>query len=159
MINRLRLDRKLVVALAACTLLLTASPVHAQRDSTPSAAQQQQLQPEAKQEHGHYGMDREEHRAYRLERLKEAAEYFNISTEGKTPAQLHKEVKAARAADKEKWEQFKQEQSGKRLARLQKIASELGIKTEGKTAKQLHAEIRALCEARKGSKNKPKSAW
>ena len=156
MIHRLRFDRKLVAAWAACALLLlSASSVHAQqRESTPSA---QQLQPEAKQEQGRFGMNREEHQAYRLEVLKEAAEYFNISTEGKSTAELHKEVKAARAANKEKWEQFKQEQTGKRLTRLQKIASDLGIKTEGKTAKQLHAEIRALCETKQRSKERQKS--
>ncbi|MFC5649658.1 hypothetical protein ACFPYJ_11100 [Paenibacillus solisilvae] len=154
MINRFRLNWKLsaAIAAAACTLLFLVIPAHAQREAEPSA--QQQLQPEAKQDHGRFGMNREEHRAYRLERLKEAADYFNISTDGKSAAQLHKEVKAARAANKEKWEQFKQEQSGKRLARLQKIAAELGIKTEGKTAKQLHAEIRALCEAKQDSKAK-----
>ncbi len=102
-------------------------------------------------------MNREERQAYRLEVLKEAAEYFNISTEGKSIAELHKEVKAARAANKEKWEQFKQEQTGKRLTRLQKIASDLGIKIEGKTAKQLHAEIRALCETKQRSKERQKS--
>jgi hypothetical protein len=110
--------------------------------------QAERVQLEREHEHSKAGRD---HKAYRMKRLKEAADYFGISTEGKSAKQLHKEIKAAREADSAKWDRFKAEQKAKRLARLQEVAKGLGIETQGKNAQQLRKEIRAACKEKRGA--------
>lgn len=140
---------------AAALLLISASPAHA-RHEAPKPEQAQQTEQEqwrsrsGQQDAGHEGKDwhaaREQHRAFRLQRLKEAAEYFGIATEGKSAKQLHEELRTARHADKAKWERYKAEFRAKRLAHLQKIAAKLGIAVEGKTMRELSRDIRAEIE-------------
>ncbi|MFC4812930.1 hypothetical protein [Paenibacillus sp. GCM10023250] len=145
--------RKQIAALGtAAALLLTAMPVYAQAATPPS----EQLQAQHEQErdhwrfgggHGH-GYKHGDREARKLEFMKDAAQYFGISTEGKSADQLKKEVKAAKDADPAKWDKFIAAKKAQRLTRLQDTAKRLGISTEGKTAKQLHDEIRDACKNR-----------
>ncbi|MCA0756751.1 hypothetical protein KP806_16970 [Paenibacillus sp. N4] len=140
--------RKWFLPAAALSLLLTAAPVlAAPGDSAAQGAEQQQPADTGESgEHRHHKghMSREEFETFRLEKLKEIAIYFGIKTEGKDAEQLKKEVDAAKAANKEKWETFKAEHKAKRLEQLRKVAEEHGIKTEGKTPRQLREELRSL---------------
>jgi hypothetical protein len=154
------MDRKWIVSAAAAALLLTASPVYAEPAGT--SADQTQRQPDSGKDSGHHhNHSHHGNKAHRLERLKEAAEYFGISTEGKTEEQLRHELKEAREKDKAKWERFKAEHKAKRLNRLQEIAAKLGISTEGKSARQLRQEIREACKEKRmqaeGDKAKDKA--
>lgn len=118
--------------------------------ATPSS-EQLQAQHEQERDHwrfGGHGHNKEERKARKLEFMTEAAQYFGISTEGKTAEQLHKELKAARDANPAKWEKFKAQKKAQRMLRMQETAKQLGISTEGKTAKQLHEEIREKCKNR-----------
>ncbi|UVI31295.1 hypothetical protein [Paenibacillus spongiae] len=129
-----------IVLTAAGALLLSVVPAFAQNGTHPPSGEPSQA------EHHHMDRDKgkagsEEHKARKLEHLKEAAKYFGISTEGKTAQQLHEELKAARTKDKAKWEQFKAEHKAMRMAKLQEKAKSLGISTEGKSMKQLCQEI------------------
>ncbi|MBW7476448.1 hypothetical protein K0T92_17075 [Paenibacillus oenotherae] len=150
------------VGAVSAAVLLTAAPVSAGYDTSKTVTPEKRQAEEsgqwedapgerkwhgaAKAEHGEWKAMHEERRAYRMKRLKEAAQYFGIATEGKSAKQLHKELRAASKADKAKWERFRREQSAKRLARLQSIAAKLGIATQGKTARQLYRDIRAEIE-------------
>ncbi|MFD0960956.1 hypothetical protein [Paenibacillus chungangensis] len=87
------------------------------------------------------GLTRAEFEAYRLQKLREAAAYFGIETEGKNAEQLKKELQAAKEANKEKWEAFKAENRAKHEEYLRKMAESQGIETEGKTAEQLKQEL------------------
>lgn len=94
------------------------------------------------EDHGHHshhksGMTRPEFEAYRLQKLREAAAYFGIATDGKDAAQLKQELQVAKEANKEKWEAFKAEHKAKHEKHLREMAEAHGIETEGKTAEQL----------------------
>lgn len=150
-----RTQKWTISILAAALLLMSASPAYARLD----AAKPEQTE-QTEQEHwhgskgqrdaGHAHKDwqavREQHRAFRLHRLQDAAKYFGISTEGKSAKQLHEDLRAARNNDKAKWERYKAEFQAKRLAHLQKIAAKLGIAYEGKTTRELRREIHAEIE-------------
>ncbi|MFC4100862.1 hypothetical protein [Paenibacillus xanthanilyticus] len=94
-----------------------------------------------------------EHHRHGAKRLKEAAEYFGIQTEGKTAEQLRDELRKVRQEQPEKWAKFKAEHKAKRLTMLQAEAKRLGIATEGKDLRQLHKEVR---EARRAECEKAK---
>jgi hypothetical protein len=154
------IDRKWIAAALSAALLLTAAPAFAEPAGTPS--DQTARQPDFNWDNGRHHSHRHEVReAHRLERLKEAVEYFGISTEGKTAEQLRQELRAARVKDPVKWERFKAEHKAKRLKHLQEIAAKLGISTEGKSARQLREEIRAACKEKRaqsdGDKGKDKT--
>lgn len=142
--------KQIVILGTAAALLLTVSPAYVQA-STPST-EQIQAQHEQERDHwrfaGGHGRNNEERQARKLEFMKEAAQYFGISTEGKTVEQLQGELKAARNANPAKWEKFKSQKQAQRLSRLQDMAKQMGISTEGKTASQLHEEIREACKNR-----------
>jgi len=117
--------------------------------------QEQQEQQHEQQRHlkrGH--RNSEEHQARRLKHLQEAAQYFGISTQGKSAKQLHDELKATRASDPAKWDKFKAAHKAKRLANLQEAAEREGISTKGKTARQICDELRKARE--NGAKNEKK---
>lgn len=140
--------RKWFIPVIALAVLFSVAPVWAAQSVTavlPEAAKaaEQPKQADEKSEHKHHKgqMTRKDFEVYRLEKLKEIAAYFGISTDGKSAQQLKKEVEAAKAANKDKWEAFKAEHQAKRLEHLRKIAEEHGIKTEGKTAGQLREEL------------------
>ncbi|MCF2938979.1 hypothetical protein L1N85_11080 [Paenibacillus alkaliterrae] len=142
--------RKWLVPAVALAVLFSVAPVWAAQSVTalPDAAHFVK-HPTTSDEDGEYKhhkgkMTRKDFETYRLEKLKEAAAYFGIETEGKTVQQLKKEVEAAKVANKDKWEAFKAEHKAKRLEHLRKIADEHGIKTDGKTAKQLREELYKL---------------
>jgi hypothetical protein len=99
------------------------------------------------------GMSRQDFEAFRLKKLQEIATYFGIKTEGKTAAQLKKEVEAAKTADKQKWEAFKAEHKAERMEHLRRIAEKHGIKTEGKTFEQLREELHQLHQGGKREQN------
>ena len=156
--------RQLAVLGTTATLLLTALPAYVQA-GTPSSEQLQQTQQEQEQEgdHWRFGGDREGHghnregrEARKLEFMKEAAQYFSISTQGKTAEQLEKELVTARKENPAKWEKFKAEKKSQHLARLQETAKRLGISTEGKTSRQLQQEIREKCNNRTIKQNQDK---
>lgn len=88
------------------------------------------------------GMSESQFEAYRMERMKEMATYFGISTEGKSVEQLKQELKAAKENDAEKWEAFKAEHLAKRMDHLREAAQKRGIETEGKSAEQLLQELK-----------------
>ncbi|MBD2870947.1 hypothetical protein [Paenibacillus arenilitoris] len=129
--------RKWIIPVLAIALMASAAPAAAAQ----SAAWHPQSGEAGDNMHHKGKMTRKDFEAYRLEKLKEIATYFGISTEGKTAEQLKKEVEAAKAANKDKWEAFKAQHQAKRLERLRKIADDHGIKTEGKTADQLRREL------------------
>lgn len=126
-------------AVLAATALTAAAP--AVSAAAASASDLVLMHPQIQEREG---MSRQEFEKFRMERLKEMAAYFGISTDGKSAEQLKKELNAAKAADKEKWEAFKAEHKAKRLEHLQKIAEEHGIRTEGKSARELHDELSKL---------------
>jgi hypothetical protein len=148
------LNKKWIVLAAAAALSMAAVPVYAQSNAsapsnTPSLQENEQTAREQLERGHEHSKAARDHKAYRMKRLKEAADYFGISTEGKSAKQLHKELKAAREADSAKWDRFKAEQKAKRLARLQEVAKGLGIETQGKNAQQLRKEIRAACKEKR----------
>lgn len=177
--------KQITVLGTAAALLLSVTPAYGQA-VTPSSEQlqaqrqqQEQDEKQAQQEqqgqqgqteqerdhwrwggggHGH-GRNHEQRQARKLEHMKEAAQYFGISTEGKTAKQLHDELKAARKANPAKWDKFIAAKKAEHLARLQETAKSMGIQTEGKSAKQLHDEIREACKNKtvkeKDGKSKP----
>jgi len=148
--------RKWLAASTAALLLMTfAAPLSSARqllNKDPDA-----MQMDSRQEQGHKlergmaqdklhkgRMTKEEFEAFRLRKLQEMAQYFGISTDGKSAAQLKQELEAAKAANAEKWEAYKAEQKAKRLELLRKDAAEHGIDTKGKSAGQLHEELRKV---------------
>ncbi|MBB3112098.1 TPP-dependent indolepyruvate ferredoxin oxidoreductase alpha subunit [Paenibacillus phyllosphaerae] len=151
--------KKACIAAAAAACLLAGTPAFAMAPDNTAAQPQTDRQPAA-QEHEDFKDARKDwkamrhdHAERRSQRLKEAAQYFGIKTEGKTDEQLRDELKKAREADPAKWNKFKAELKAKRLVRLQDEAKRLGIATEGKDAKALHEAIRekkkADCEKKK----------
>lgn len=146
----------IATAFALAAMLSYSSPAaHAEQAevlAAPAAEQEPEQQPELKKDkdkrdhHGHHGhhksgMTRPEFEAYRLQKLREAAAYFGIETEGKDAEQLKKELKVAKEANKEKWEAFIAEHKAKQEEYLRKMAESQGIETEGKTAEQLKQEL------------------
>ncbi|WP_148505189.1 hypothetical protein [Paenibacillus beijingensis] len=98
------------------------------------------------------------HEAWRLERLREAASYFGIQSDGKSAEQLKAEIMAMKTKDSAKWEAFKKSMKAKRFERLKQFAASQGISTEGKTEQQLRNELRALCRHKGEQPSAPKSA-
>jgi len=142
----------LAVSTAALMLMTFASPLSSARqlNKAPDAVQSDSRQEQGdKLEQGAVHdklhkkrMSKEEFEAFRLRKLQEMAQYFGISTDGKSAAQLKQELESAKAANAEKWEAYKAEQKAKRLELLRKDAAEHGIDTKGKSAGQLHEELR-----------------
>lgn len=143
------MTKKWLVPALALTAILIASPVWAAEVPEASVSKEPAQAPEdSKQEHqhghGHGHMMRKDFDAYRLERLKEMAQYFGIETSGKTAKQLKQELEAAKIANKDKWEAYKAEHKARRLEHLRQIAAKHGIKTDGKSEEQLREELYKL---------------
>ncbi|WP_051250529.1 hypothetical protein [Paenibacillus harenae] len=142
--------RKWLIPALALAVLTTVAPVWAAKSVSilpeviPAAQHPKPTEEDGGFMHHKGKMTRKDFEAYRLEKLKEIAAYFGISTEGKSAEQLKKEVDAAKTANKDKWEAFKAEHKAKRLEHLRKVAEEHGIDTEGKTADQLREELYKL---------------
>ncbi|MUT67813.1 hypothetical protein [Paenibacillus sp. NEAU-GSW1] len=156
---------KQFAAALAGALLIIAVPAYA---AQPEAAQTEKQQPSGKdggdqsqqsrsEDGWQFGQGHKHHHGnppsaanieeHRLAKLRYMANYFGISTEGKTVEQLKTELQAAKVKDKAKWEAFKAEHRAKRLEHLRRIAGEHGIATEGKTSDQLLDELRKLRRA------------
>lgn len=143
--------KKWFIPALALVVLFSVAPVWAAKSVAvlPNEKQDQpfkQADGDGTHEHKHHKgqMTHKDFEAYRLNKLKEMATYFGISTDGKSAQQLKKEVEAAKIANKDKWEAFKAEHQAKRLEHLRKVAEEHGIKTEGKTSEQLREELYKL---------------
>jgi len=80
----------------------------------------------------------------RLKKLQRLAQYFEISTEGKSIDQLRTEIEQAKKAQPEKWEAFKQQFRAQKLEKIRDYAQSKGINVEGKTLEQLHDELHEL---------------
>lgn len=142
------LNRKAIVWVAAALILAGVSiwsgPSAANAGSTSWTMEGPGWGKESAENHFRGEMTGKEFEAYRLERMKEMASYFGISTEGKSAEQLKQELMVAKEANAEKWEAFKAEHRAKRLDHLKEMAKEQGLQTEGKSAEQLHKELRSL---------------
>lgn len=99
--------------------------------------------------HNHKKLTSEEIKQMRLKKLQKLAQYFEISTEGKSLEQLRAEVDQAKKAQPEKWEAFKQEFRAKKLEKIREYAESKGIDIKGKSLEQLHDELHELEERSK----------
>lgn len=146
---------KTCVSAAAAAMLLFGGASAFAASQAPESAKEPQTKTERIEDYAdeHRKAMEGEHRRHGAKRLKEAAEYFGIKTEGKTAEQLRDELRKVRREQPEKWAKFKAEHKAKRLAMLQAEAKRLGVATEGKDLRQLHKEVR---EARRAECEKAK---
>jgi len=135
--------------LAYGLMLPTASAQLSDLDPKKSSSSEQQAEikdenKEHKHSHHHKKLSSEELKQMRLKKLQRLAQYFEISTEGKSIDQLRTEIEQAKKAQPEKWEAFKQQFRAQKLEKIRDYAQSKGINVEGKTLEQLHDELHEL---------------
>lgn len=148
-----------VSAVLAYSLMLpAASGAMSDPDTKSSQKSSQKSSEEQKNEvklhkhshsHSHKKLTSEEIKQMRLKKLHKLAQYFEISTEGKSLDQLRAEIDQAKKDQPEKWEAFKQEFRAKKLEKIREYAESKGIDVKGKSLEQLHDELHELEERTK----------
>ncbi|GIP16517.1 hypothetical protein J40TS1_21590 [Paenibacillus montaniterrae] len=144
--------RTIVVSIASAMLayslmLPMASGAMSDLDVKGSSKQQDETKLDKQAHpHAHKKMTSEEIKQMRIKKLKRLAQYFDISTDGKSLEQLKAEVDQAKKAQPEKWEAFKQEFRAKKLEKIREYAKSKGIDIKDKSLEQLHDELHELEE-------------